>query len=229
MQNYPAELVATPRPLCFVLSELGGEGGVGDRLVAALVTEGGQTERLAQLRYKSVSASHRFVRKKDANLCYRAPDGRPLENYVVRGLLKTAWLRRQFLDCPSVIVVTWRISVINDSLPEPLSETLESLSLDISGRDVSVVLVLILPSPDGLDVSRSETPLISPETSFARDADRGNNTQRGSVGISTNVDSITAIAVEQPKSHGARVQALDKIPLGNDPPIQQGVCSHNQC
>lgn len=70
MQNYPAELVEKPRPLCFVLSELGGEGGLGDRLIAGLLAKENEFE--AKLRYKSVPLTHRFMRKRDNDLDRRA-------------------------------------------------------------------------------------------------------------------------------------------------------------
>jgi hypothetical protein len=150
MQNYPAELVEKPRPLCFVLSELGGEGGLGDRLIAGLLAKENEFE--AKLRYKSVPLTHRFMRKRDNDLDRRASDGCPLETYVIRGLLKTAWLQRQFLERPGVVVITRRAPNIHDlHIPESIVEKLDSLRLDLTGRDVCMILVLVVPNSEGQD------------------------------------------------------------------------------
>jgi hypothetical protein len=157
MQNYPTELIEEPRPLCFVLSELGGAGGIGDRLVATLL-EGKSNIRL---RFKTVPLTHRFTRKKEVDLRQRAPDGRPLETYIVRGLLKTAWLRRQFLERPAVVVVVRRVTSSNKDLPDTLSIHLDTLREDLSGRDVRMILVLVLSSlpGDGIEAGHLNKPV----------------------------------------------------------------------
>ena len=142
MQNYPTELVEVPRPLCFVLSDSRGAGSLGDRFVSAL-SAAAEMERspasqlMLQIRYKLVSLNHRFARKKEIDSRQRAPDGCPLEAYPVRGLLKTAWLRNQFLERPAVIIITRRVpSLGTKDLSANLVSHLDTLRSDLLGRDV---------------------------------------------------------------------------------------------
>lgn len=206
MQNYPAELVETPRPLCFVLSELGGEGGIGDRLIAALMLAEENMPREnrlgSKLRYKSVPLTHRFARKKDNDLEHRALDGCPLDTYVVRGFLKTAWLRRQFLERPGIVVVTRRMSSVYDvHIPESLVGTLNSLRLDLAGRDVCIILVIVIPN-EGQE---------SPE-SLSVDGVAKNGTPKIPVVDTRTVDTTTSNTTEQANSQAT---GADKFAPGN--------------
>lgn len=137
MQHYSTDVLVRPMPLVVVVDESSGLAGVtaGEWLLAGLEATG------LKVRWLRVGPEHRFPKKKEWR--WRGSDGRPLEHYEIKGILKRNFYRRQSSELPSVVVVVCTSRKMSGMEMEA-SKRIETIKGDLAGREVAIVCLAVV-------------------------------------------------------------------------------------